>query len=206
MVDSFFYNNIEYEYLISDCVLDRIRNLTSQVSKSSYYNYMVKWDSDDSDDWITMQFLSMLGRPNDRLIKKYDLLNKKYLMGLLRRLNLYIDEKSISMCHKRPFGNSDVLDDVRHELNNYSAFLKSGDDYSFEDKCLKEFSEFIIDFFTDGFIIDWFCFEKSRIGNFDNTLWKDRGIERCNYNLLYWDISKSEKRDKILDKILDDDV
>lgn len=210
------------EYLIIDEVLNRIKTLKSKVVASGYYEYLVEWNSDFVDDYITMQFLSMLGKPNDELIEKYDLNNpnKGYLMSLLRLLYLDFGENEkwqncIMMGYKRPFGNSNVLGDVREELERCGVLERSDEDddnYDLEDKCLKEFSEFVIDFFKSDVIIQWYGFEKSAY-NYDNfkykefsEFWKKQGVGICHSYLADWHLSKSEIRDRKLTKILTNDI
>lgn len=213
MINDFFYSREDKKkYQISDKVLDRIKKLKSEVQESDYYSYQVRWNDGDEDDWITMQFLSMLGRPNDRVIEKYDLKNPKkgYLMTLLRSVYLDPLDECVAMGYKRPFGNSGVLYDVHENLIQCNLIKDDADDDdydpeydgdSLESKCLKEFSEFIIDFYSDGFILDWTNFEYNVYVPL-NTHWDDIKLEYKHYFLEHWSRSKSEMREKKLSEIL----
>ena len=99
-------------------------------------------DEELQDLWITMQFLSMTAEPTAELVYKYNLTERKYLINLLRQLYLDTynsnvpffytsggpintrlsgisdteDSNSVIMGYKRPFGNSNVKNDVKEEL------------------------------------------------------------------------------------------
>ena len=241
MIDGrFFYDWEERSYTIEKSVLEKIKNLKGKVEESSYYDDMVKWYFDGSDDelqdlWITMQFLAMTAEPSVELIHKYHLNNKrKYLVNLMRQLYLDADnhgsleDNSIMMGYKRPFGNSAVEGDVREELEicgviekkdyedeDYDDYLDDYD-YGLEKEVLKEFANFIMDFFAGGFELRWYGFEKAKEGgsgfsprkDYDTieAYWKSFGMDRIHSHMTQWKPAKSELRAIVLDKLLEDDI
>jgi hypothetical protein len=245
MVDSqFFYDWEERSYTIEKSVLEKIKNLKGKVEESSYYDDMVKWYFDGTDGtdeelqdlWITMQFLTMTAEPSVELIKKYNLTEKKYLVNLMRQLYLDADTgrydegegNSIMMGYKRPFGNSHVEGDVREELEICGVIEKKDEededyddylddyDYVLEKEVLKEFANFIMDFFAGGFELRWYGFEKPKEGgsgfsprkDYDaiEAYWKSFGMDRIHSHMTQWKPAKSELRAIVLDKLLEDDI
>ncbi len=241
MVDSqFFYDWEERSYTIKKSVLDKVKTLQGKVEESSYYDDMVKWYFDGTDEelqdlWITMQFLTMTAEPSVELIEKYNLTEKKYLINLMRQLYLDADnydsengKKYIMMGYKRPFGNSHVEGDVREELEicgviekkdyedeDYDDYLDDYD-YGLEREVLKEFANFIMDFFAGGFELRWYGFEKPKEGGSGfsprkdykaiEEYWKGFGMDRIHSHMTQWKPAKSELRAIVLDKLLEDDV
>lgn len=240
MVDSrFFYDWEERSYTIKKPVLDKIKTLQGKVEESGYYDDMVKWYFDGTDEelqdlWITMQFLSMTAEPSVELIEKYNLTKKKYLINLMRELYLDADNhghsegNSVMMGYKRPFGNSAVEDDVKEELEicgviekkdcedeDYDDYLDDYD-YELEKKVLKEFANFITDFFAGGFELRWYSFEKPKEGGSGfstrhdyeaiEEYWKSFGMDRIHSHMTQWKPAKFELREIVLNKILEDDV
>jgi hypothetical protein len=239
MVDSqFFYDWQERSYTIEKSVLEKVKSLQGKVEESSYYEDMVKWYFDGTDEelqdlWITMQFLAMTAEPTKELFTKYNITEKKYLINLMRQLYLDVDNhgdsegNSIMMGYKR-FGNSHVEGDVREELEicgviekkdeedeedeDYDDYL---DDYGLEREILKEFTNFIMDFFAGGFELRWYGFEKPKEGSGFSprrdyeaieTYWKSFGIDRIHSHMTQWKPAKSELRAIVLDKLLEDDI
>ena len=235
MVDNqFFYDWEERSYTIDKSVLDKIKTLQGKVEESGYYDDMVKWYFDGTDEelqdlWITMQFLTMTAEPNTELFTKYNLTEKKYLINLMRQLYLDADNQgsnSIIMGYKRPFGNSHVEGDVREELEicgviekkdyedeDYDDYLDDYD-YVLEKEVLKEFANFIMDFFASGFELRWYGFEKTKTGigsprqDYEaiEEYWKVLGMDRIHSHMIQWKPAKSELRAIVLDKLLEDDV
>lgn len=219
---NYFYNDEMKTFSFQPEILDKIKNLKSVIKESGYYDYMVTWSVDNDREnaetiWRTMQFLSMTSGFTDELIEKYGLTtDKKYHVNLLR--SLYTanddDENDIIMGFKRPFGNSHVLGDVREELELLGIVKPLTDDeydtydYSLEEKVLKEFSEFVVDFYKGGFKPNWYSFESVKkdrsVRRYDNTYWYDLGIERAHSYLQDWIFGKSEYREIQLNKIFDD--
>jgi hypothetical protein len=132
------------------------------------------------------------------------------------------------MGYKRPFGNSHVEGDVKEELEicgviekkdyedeDYDDYLDDYD-YKLEKEVLKEFANFIMDFFAGGFELRWYGFEKPKMGqlgqrimpNYDaiEAYWKSFGMDRIHSHMTQWKPAKSELRAIVLDKILDNDV
>ncbi len=238
MVDSqFFYDWEERSYTIEKSVLDKIKTLQGKVEESGYYDDMVKWYFDGSDEelqdlWITMQFLTMTAEPNTELFTKYNLTEKKYLINLMRQLYLDADNhgslegNSIMMGYKRPFGNSAVEDDVKEELEICGVIEKKDyededyddymDEYNYEleKEVLKEFANFIMDFFAGGFELRWYGFDKPKTGigsprqDYEaiEEYWKGLGMDRIHSHMTQWKPAKSELRAIVLDKLLEDDV
>jgi hypothetical protein len=238
MNDHFFYDWEERSYTIEKSVLEKVKNLQGKVEESSYYNDMVKWYFDGTDDelhdlWITMQFLAMTAEPNTELFTKYNLTEKKYLVNLMRQLYLDADNhgdsegNSVMMGYKRPFGNSHVEGDVKEELEicgvierkdyedeDYDDYLDNYD-YKLEREVLKEFANFIMDFFAGGFELRWYSFEKPKSGSGFSPrqdyeaieeYWKSFAIDRIHSHMTQWKPAKSELREIVLNKILNDDV
>jgi hypothetical protein len=219
--NQFFYDWEERSYTIEKSVLEKVKNLQGKVEESGYYEDMVKWYFDGTDDelqdlWITMQFLAMTAEPTKELIHKYHLNDKrKYLVNLMRQLYLDPDNhgdsegNSIMMGYKRPFGNSHVEGDVREELEICGVIEKK------EREVLKEFANFIMDFFAGGFELRWYSFEKPKSGsgfsprqNYTEIeeYWETFGIDRIHSHMTQWKPAKSELREIILTKLLKDDV
>lgn len=236
MIDSqFFYDWEERSYTIEKSVLDKIKTLQGKVEESAYYNDMVKWHFDGTDEelqdlWITMQFLSMTANPTLELSEKYNLTNKKYLINLMRHLYLDVEDyedRCIMMGYKRPFGNSAVEGDVREELEicgviekkdyedeDYDDYLDDYD-YGLEREVLKEFANFIMDFFAGGFEVRWYSFEKPKevlwqrkMPDYESIekFYKSHGMDRIHSHMTQWRPAKSELRAIVLDKLLDNDV
>lgn len=229
MVSSdYFYDWGAAEYTLNKKIIDRIKSLKSRVVESGYYDDMVQWPFSGSDEelqdiWITMQFLSMTATPKQELIDKYDLVNKKYLINLMRGLYLDPDndeDNCVTMGYKRPFGNSHVADDVRDELvacgiRTNRVFEEDeeeeydddkANDYSLEYDVLKEFSRFITDFFADGFEVRWYGFEKPKRDHTSyasvQDYWKDFNMDKTHSYLRDWKPSKSEIRNQVINKVL----
>jgi len=240
MIDSqFFYDWEERSYTIEKSVLDKVKSLQGKVEESGYYEDMVKWYFDGTDEelqdlWITMQFLAITAEPNSELITKYNLTEKKYLVNLMRQLYLDADTDDdgeegncVMMGYKRPFGNSHVEGDVREELEICGVIEKKDEededyddylddyDYGIEREVLKEFANFIIDFFAGGFEVRWYSFEKPKevlgqrkIPDYESIekFYKSHGMDRIHSHMTKWKPAKSELRAIVLDKLLDNDV
>ena len=220
MYRDYFYDREKKSFHMDQSILDDIKKLEPVVKESGYYSHMVTWAVEKDADEILkhMQFLSMTSGFTDEIYKKYDLDNKKYLINMLTTLYLENDEDSneIIMGYKRPFGNSHVLGDVREELV-YAGVIEEieydedadddydEDDYQLEEEVIKEFSEFISDFYRGGFKVRWYGFNKvhDSWGYSDNNYWKNLGIDRVHSYLTSWEFSKSEAREIQIDKILD---
>jgi len=140
---------------ITDQEIEKIKLLRSTVEKSSYYDYMLQWKLEDNLDivknteelsklFLGMQFIAMLAEVGE--IKSIDL--KEHHVNLLRRLYLDMNDDMITMCYKRPFGNSHVLGDVLEETNPH---ISLDDDYDYKND-LKNLCFFLMSFLKDLFI------------------------------------------------------
>ena len=224
MIDSsFFYDWNERSYTIKKSVLEKVKTLKGKVEVSSYYDDMVKWYFDGTDEelqdlWITMQFLTMTAEPTNELFNKYNLVDRKYLINLMRQLYLDTDIAccNLMMGYKRPFGNSNVEGDVKEELEICGVIEKKDyedEDYNYEleKEVLKEFANFIMDFFAGGFELRWYSFEKPKVsGDKKNyhkieKYWEVFGIDRIHSHMILWRPTKSELREIVLNKLLDND-
>lgn len=224
MIDSsFFYDWNERSYTIKKSVLEKVKTLQGKVEVSSYYDDMVKWYFDGTDEelqdlWITMQFLTMTAEPTNELFNKYNLVDRKYLINLMRQLYLDTDIAccNLMMGYKRPFGNSNVEGDVKEELEICGVIEKKDyedEDYNYEleKEVLKEFANFIMDFFAGGFELRWYSFEKPKVsGDKKNyhkieKYWEVFGIDRIHSHMILWRPTKSELREIVLNKLLDND-
>lgn len=224
MIDSsFFYDWNERSYTIKKSVLEKVKTLKGKVEVSGYYDDMVKWYFDGTDEelqdlWITMQFLTMTAEPTNELFNKYNLVDRKYLINLMRQLYLDTDIAccNLMMGYKRPFGNSNVEGDVKEELEICGVIEKKDyedEDYNYEleKEVLKEFANFIMDFFAGGFELRWYSFEKPKVsGDKKNyhkieKYWKVFGIDRIHSHMILWRPTKSELREIVLNKLLDND-
>ena len=235
MIDShFFYDWKERSYTIKESVLEKVKTLKGKDGKSIYYDDMVKWDFDGTDEelqdlWITMQFLSMTAEPTAELVYKYNLTERKYLINLLRQLYLDTynsgigdteDSNSVIMGYKRPFGNSNVKYDVKEELEicgvieqkdyedeDYDDYINEYN-YELELNVLKEFANFVMDFFSGGFELRWYSFEKPKSSGLTKDykeikeFWNGFSIDRIHPHMTQWKPKKSELRDIILNKLI----
>jgi hypothetical protein len=203
-------------------------------------------DEELQDLWITMQFLSMTAEPTAELVYKYNLTERKYLINLLRQLYLDTynsnvpffytsggpintrlsgisdteDSNSVIMGYKRPFGNSNVKNDVKEELEicgvieqkdyedeDYDDYINEYN-YELELNVLKEFANFVMDFFSGGFELRWYSFEKPKSSGLTKDykeikeFWNGFSIDRMHPHMTQWKPKKSELRDIILNKLL----
>ena len=154
-------------FTITDDDIVKIKNLISSKQESSYYDPQLTWrlqdnpqikDADElSQLFVCMQLISMIAEPSQSILDKHNI--KDYHMALLRSLYLDFnededeDDDAIVMGYKRPFGNSDILDDVREEMVRYKAIPETddddNDDYELEQKVLEEFVDFLDDFYKN---------------------------------------------------------
>lgn len=209
--------NTTYSFQITEEDIVKIKSLKSYISdESAYYDTMLTWRLEDNPQieneeelsrlFVAMQFISMLADIDTKLKEKYNL--KEYHIGLLRRLYLEFDDdtSSITMGYKRPFGNKNVLGDVRDEMRYVGrAFY---DIYDEESKVLIEFVNFLSDFYKGGFDIEWRNFVYS--DNFgykypfyqiewETVLPKDFKLHSYLRN---WSLDHCEVRDKKIEVIL----
>jgi|LauGreDrversion4_2_1035121.scaffolds.fasta_scaffold258860_2 hypothetical protein len=188
--------------------LDEIRKCESRVTESAYYEHMVVWDTELTEE---MQMLAITAKPKQWVVDKYAE-NIEVHMALLS--TIYIDglsgsgDEGTSMGYKRPFGNSDVIGDVMEEMRTLGRIANEIDEDGNQidiidevpaEMMLEEFAGFIRDFFADGFeptvtgfigIGDNYTMNK----NGENK-WKVIGVEPKHSYLYCWEPDKSALRD-----------
>jgi len=120
----FFYsgrdNHSSGRHVITDKHIEVIRKLKFKIVDSAYYSPMPIWSLEDNEELLnenhltmneifkSVQFITMLGKCKNTS-NVFDSLHRK----------MYLNEDDLggfSTEYKRPFGNSDVLGDVRYEL------------------------------------------------------------------------------------------
>jgi len=190
--------------------LDEIRKCESRVTESAYYEHMVVWDTELTDE---MQMLAITAKPKQWVVDKYAE-NIEVHMALLS--TIYIDglggsgDEGTNMGYKRPFGNSDVIGDVMEEMRTLGRIANEIDEDGNQidiidevpaEMMLEEFAGFIRDFFADGFEPTATGF--IGIGNnynypmheIDDNKWKAIGVEPKHSYLYCWEPDKSSLRD-----------
>lgn len=192
---------------ITDEQLAEIRAAGSTVVPSAYYRHMVIWKTPL---WKEIQMIAITARPKQWVIDKYAE-NIDVHLALLS--DLYIDEDEdedrCMMGRKRPFGNSDVLGDVLDAM--YEAGIiptpidEDGNqidviDEDVADKMLEEFTNFVRDFFRDGFILTTNVFIGAGhvdITNSGKSLmeWESLGVKATHAYLMSWRPDKNAFRD-----------
>jgi len=231
--EEFFYG--EYgkikkdNFHITESDIEKVKSLKSYIDKSSYYDTMLMWRLKDNPQikdieelsrlFVVMQFIAMLADIDPKLQELHNI--KKHHIGLLRRLYLEFDDYShdsafITMGYKRPFGNSNVLSDVKEEMDRYNGkhpMYDEKDDenykYDKEEKVLVEFVNFLSDFYKGGFNLEWRNFV------YENQIFKKNKSTRIEWEkiLLYrefrlhsylrdWTLDPSEIRDKKIEILL----
>lgn len=178
--------------------LDEIRSAESYVTESSYYSNMVVWDTELTDE---MQMLALTAKPKKSVVEKY-LDNIDIHMALLSTIYLDVCDDGTCMGYKKPFGNSDIIGDVTDELFILKRIKKRDEDYA--EIILKEFSEFIKDFFADGFepTTTGFIAINNNI-QYEESLneWRLLGVNTKHYYLCSWKPDKSALRDLKLNEL-----
>jgi len=213
----FFYgfNGKTNNFKISDEDIQKIKKLKSHRSdQSGYYDVMLQWRLSDNLDivsdeeelshlYVCMQFISMVSYIN--------LETKDYNKYLLRRLYLEFDDYDdpcITMGFKRPFGNSNVLGDVRDVIDIFhplSQKEKESDEYDREEEVLLEFIDFLDNFFRSDFELkhQHFTYLGKRYLSHDKPISSDWSYLDYKHAYLFeWIFDKNEVRDSKLEKIL----
>ena len=215
--DIFYFNQKDLDFHISNEDIEKIKKLKSYRSNvSGHYDVMLQWRLEDnlhivktveelSRLFVAMQFISMIADIIKENIKSIKL--KDYHISLLRRLYLDFDSFSdncITMGFKRPFGNSNVLGDVREELYLKEKSYKNDDDYTKESEVLLEFIDFLEEFYKNGFNLRYKSFTIKYIPTNINEKNKDWDFleGRQHWYLRNCRIHKSEIREEKLNKIL----
>lgn len=218
-INSDFFHSGPLSFYISDKMIQQIKNLKSSISnESGYYDTMLQWKHDLNPElpywelielYPAMQFISMTADLNPEFVKKHDV--KDYHIDLLRRLYLDLDDSLITMGFKRPFGNSNVLEDVREMMirNGDVGALKRDSsesrDYTVEEKVLNEFVIILADFFKEGFNLKVRHFARISAGPFSRDLsnrWKNYINFKPHSYLYSWEPSITEMREEKIKTIL----
>lgn len=221
-----FYNLYEdsfKEFIITDSDIDKISKLSSEITKSQYYDHCLTWSlegnkhivsSEEEFDrlYTAMQFITMTGIVSNDVIKSLNL--KSYHIELLRALYLDNYGDKITMGYKRPFGNSNVLGDVSQaiSINDDRIDPLYDNNYKEERIVLREFVEFLDKFFKESlFELKYKAFEAS--GGYLNEIGSENCWEYLNkddngnkyhlhHYLRYWNIHKKIIRDIKIQDIL----
>ena len=184
--------------------LDEIRKCESRVTESAYYEHMVVWDTELSEE---MQMLAITAKPKQWVVDKYAE-NIDVHMALLSIIYIEDGDEGTNVGYKRPFGNSDVIGDVMEEMRTLGRITNELDEDGNQidiidevpaERMLEEFASFIRDFFADGFEPTATGF--IGIGNnypmyeIDENKWKAIGVEPKHSYLYCWEPDKSALRD-----------
>jgi len=217
----FFYSGRDHhssgKHVITDKHIEVIRKFRFKMCESSYYDPMPVWSLEDNEEllnesgltmnevWKSVQFITMLGTH-----KNIDLVYDR----LLRSLYLNEDDQGgFSTGYKRPFGNSDVLGDVRYELIRDGFYGNLTDEeeeemdqeYKEEQKVLELFMKWLTEDFLKNFEIKFrsFVFEKKISWNSDEAsdYWREKGVDPISHILFSWRLDKSEIRNEKLKSI-----
>ena len=194
--------------------LDEIRKCKSRVTESAYYEHMVVWNTELSEE---MQMLAITAKPKQWVVDKYAE-NIDVHMALLS--TIYIDddgEEGTNMGYKRPFGNSDVIGDVIEEMRTLGRIANELDEDGNQidiidevpaERILEEFSCFIQDFFADGFEPTTTGFIGVSNNNHINyqseeliDKWKAVGVNPKHTYLYGWEPDKSALRELKLNEL-----
>lgn len=215
-------------FQITDEDIEKIKKLKAHRSnRSGYYDVMLQWRLADNKDivknktelsrlYVAMQFISMTGIVKEGFIKSYKKPLEKYHINLLRGLYLDLDDYSddeivITMGFKRPFGNSHVMGDIRHEIDRVQPMTQiqlESEDYSREEEVLLEFIDFLEEFFKGGFELKCNAFtyngrDFSKPTNYEliKERWSYLDCQPHHY-LRDWSFDISEVRNKKIEKVL----
>ncbi len=235
----FFYNYNQYgkikdrSFKISDEDIKKIKSLKSYRSnESGYYDVMLQWRLSDNLDivsgidelsrlYVCMQFISMTANIT---IPTNDY-NKHLLRLLYLECDDYISEVQnedgsidsdnenssyITMGFKRPFGNSNVLGDVRDVINRNTPLTQEEFEsnlFEREEKILLKFIDFLDDFFHKGFELEGKHFISKDENPGRRQLSKDWSYLNYKHNYLYkWNLDRMEIRNNKIEKILKNEI
>ena len=204
-------------HVIADKHIEAIRKLRFRMGESAYYSPMPIWSLEDNIElieetgltmneiWKSAHFITMLGKHKDAT---------GVFGNLLRQMYLDEDDEAEGFRpgYKRPFGNSDVLGDVREELIREGFYGNLTDneeeeldeDYKEEQKVLEAYMKWLAEDFLKNFEIDHRAFEFKKSAMFSDEsveYWKERGVEDPAHILYSWRLDKSEIRDQKLNEI-----
>ena len=152
----------------------------------------------------SVQFITMLGKCKNTS-NVFDSLHRK----------MYLNEDDLggfSTEYKRPFGNSDVLGDVRYELiedgfygNITNEEVEELDtDYKEEQKVLEDYMRWLTEDFLKNFEIEFRAFEFNReylLSDDSIKYWQGKGVDNVAHILHGWRLDKSEIRNQKLNSI-----
>jgi hypothetical protein len=233
----FFYSgkwvskNIPRAYHITDDMIQRIKSLKAHHSdESGYYDNMLQWRLEDNeyltkkelnDIYPAMQFITISCQLKPDFIQKYNV--EDWQIGLLKQLYLDWDEDDtyITMEFKRPFGNSNILGDVRKEMVNQGVqaaidrdnmlqwhLEDNYNDYVEEQLALNQFVDMLEKLFTEvGYYLPVTAFQQTELGgpfSYNGPQWTKYVDKRFRiHSYLYdWQPDISQYRDEKLNQIL----
>lgn len=204
-----YYPKTGQRLTITDDQLAEIRTAESVVMPSAYYNHMVIWETPL---WKEMQMIAITARPKQWVVDKYA---ENIDVHLKLMSEMYIDgdedEDRCMMGRKKPFGNSDVLGDVLEAMYEAGTIPTPIDedgnqidiiDEDAAESMLEEFTNFLQDFFRDGFVpttnvFIGFDVNHADIANSGNSVreWESIGVKPMHPYLTAWMPDKSAFRD-----------
>jgi hypothetical protein len=231
----FFYKGYDSHskgrHVITDDHIEVIRKLRFRMGESGYYSPMPIWSFEDNEDILkekgltineickSVHFITMLGTSKNMSVIFERLLRQLYLS----------EETRFTTGYKRPFGNSDVLGDVRDilievgfygniteeekkRLTNlekngtyYMGKLTDIHYYKEEQKVLESFMKWLTEDFLKNFEIEFREFEfinaERRFSVDSINYWKEKGLNHIHFLLLGWKLDKSEERMRKLNSI-----
>ena len=202
-----YYPKTGQRLTITDDQLAEIRAAESVVMPSAYYRHMVIWETSR---WKEIQMLAITARPKQWVVDKYA---ENIQVHLKLLSDLYIDEDEdedrCMMGRKRPFGNSDVSGDVLEAMYEAGTIPTPIDedgnqidiiDEDAAESMLEEFTNFVRDFFMDGFVPTTNVF--IGVGHVDMTNsgksmreWERLGVKANHAYLMSWMPDKAAFRD-----------
>jgi hypothetical protein len=215
----FFYSDRDSHssgrHVITDKHIEVIRNLRFRMGESVYYSPMPTCSLEDNEEmlteagltmneiWKSVHFITMLGKHKN---------TSNVFDNLLRQMYLNEDsEGGFTTGYKRPFGNSDVLGDVRYELIQegfYGNMTEKEEeeldqDYKEEQKVLESFMKWFTEDFLKNFEIEFRAFEFDKTNMFSDAVeyWNKKGVEKIAHILHSWKLDKSELRNQKLNSI-----
>jgi len=219
MIGDFFYGGRDSRsadlHVISDEHIEIIRKLRFSMGESGYYAPMPICAEEEnadllegsgiemSDIWKSAQFLTMTAGCEGM---------SPLFESLLR--HLYIDEHDdagFATGYKRPFGNSDVLGDIRDAMLAHGFYgemreedLEETECGSLEQEMLESFMKWLVEDFFKNFKPRYRAFrfagQNHRFRGGD-SYWEDLGIDQVHTSLGGWRLDASEEREMKLKEI-----
>ena len=217
----FFYSGYDSHaknrHVITDKHIEAIRKLRFRMGESGYYSPMPIWSLEDNKElleetgltmneiWKSVHFITMLGK-------------HKGATGVFGKLlrRMYLDEdddaEGFRPGYKRPFGNSDVLGDVREELieDGFYGSLTDEEEEDLDEDCneeqkvLEAYMKWLAEDFLKNFEIEHRAFEFKKSAMFSDEsveYWKEKGVDKPAHILYSWRLDKSEVRNNKLKEI-----